>query len=315
MHAALAHKLAAHYFQIADTASALLLAAEAAEISRRLTENPHPHHRFQQLPALVAHMVYLGELKVRSDDLEGAVRVLNEAVAMSRECLYDRRYLDGWADVTQMHVHGLLWLTTALDGRGDLWPAIESSNDAVRIARELSIRGAHHGTSVLAQALARHALLAVRGGRSAEAQASADEAIQYLESHATEFETHAKSAVAADAHLAMGQALATEDQEASLLHLFRAAENYRRLVELIPHLFPLLTLLNVRVTIGNLLLQSDDRLRNAEFLTELIESHSDALVGQMPAPVRQFLDDIASSDESAWSTELKSRIVLLLQRF
>lgn len=315
MHAAVAHMLAAHHDQIADTVSALLLAAEAVEISRRLTENPHPHHRFQQLPALIAHMVYLGELKVRSDDLEGAVRELTEAVAMSRECLYDRRYLDGWADVTQMHVHGLLWLTTALDRRGDLWPAIECSNDAVRIARELSIRGAHHGTSVLAQALVRHALLAVRGGRSAEAQASADEAIQYLESHATEFDTHTRSAVAADAHLAMGQTFATEDQESSLLHLFRAAENYRRLVELIPHLFPLLTLLNVRVTIGNLLLQSDERLRNAEVLTELVESHSDALAGQMPAPVRQFLDDIASSDESAWSTELKSRIVQLLQRF
>lgn len=315
MHSALAHTLAAHYDQIGDTASALLLAAEAAEISRRLTENPHPHHRFQQLPALVTQMVYLGELQVRSDDLGGAVRVLTEAVAMSRECLYDRRYLDGWADVTRMHIHGLLWLTTALDRRGDLWPAIESSNDAVRIARELSMRGADHGTSVLAQALARHALLAFRGGRSADAQACADEAIQYLESHATEFDMHVRSAVAADAHLAMGQALASKDPEASLLYLFRAAENYRNLVELIPHVFPLLTLLNVRVTIGNMLSQSDDRLRNAEFLTELIESHSDALAGRLPAPVRQFLGNIAASDESAWSTELKSRVERVLQRF
>lgn len=314
-HAALAHGLAVYYDRMTDAASALPLANEAAEVSRRLVENPHPHHRFQQLPALVQLTVYLGELRLRSDDFAEGVRILTDAVEMSRECLYNRRYLDGWDSVMRVHVHGLLWLTTAFEGQGELWSAVESSNDAVRIARELAVRGAYQGTSVLSQALSRHARLAARVGRSAEAQASAEEAIQYLQTHAVEFDTQASSAVAGDAHMAIGMALISDDQEASLLHLFRAAGNYRDLIDLTPHPFPLLTLLHLRVTIGNLLLDSADRLHNAEVLTELIETRGASMAGQMPPLVRQFLSDIALSEAPAWSAELKSRIEQVLERF
>jgi tetratricopeptide (TPR) repeat protein len=315
VHANLAHELAAHHDRMSDTAAALPLAEEATEVLRRLVENPYPHHRFQHLPALVRHTVYLGELKLRTDNLAEAVRVLTEAVEMSRECLYSRRYLDGWADVVQAHVNGLLWLTTAFELHGELWAAVESSNDAVRIGRELAVRGAYLGTSVLSQALSRHARLATRVGRNAEAQASAGEAIQYLQTHAAEFDAYTKNAVAGDAHMAIGLALLADDQEASLLHLFRAAGSYRDLVDLTPHPFPLLTFLNLRVTIGNLLLDSGDRLHNAEVLTEFIETRGADLAGQMPPGLRQFFSDIASSDDPAWSAELRSRIKQVLENF
>jgi tetratricopeptide (TPR) repeat protein len=314
-HAALAHELAAHYDRTSDAASALSLATEAVEIMRRLVQNPHPHHRFQQLPALVQLTVYLGELKVRNDNFAGGEQVLTEAVQMSRECLYDRRYLDGWDSVMKVHVHGLLWLTTAFEGQGELWSAVESSNDAAGIARELAMRGADQGTSVLSQTLARHARLAARMGKNVEARASAEEAIQYLQTHATEFDPQASSGVEGDAHMAIGMALLSDDQETALLHLFRAAGHYRDLIDLIPHPFPLLTFLHLRVMIGNLLLDSADRLRNAEVLTEVIETRGARMAGQMPPVVRQFFSDIASSEAPAWSAELKSRIGQILEHF
>jgi tetratricopeptide (TPR) repeat protein len=321
IHAALALTLATHHDQMAETTEALSLAAEAVDTLRRLTENPHPHHRFQHLPALVASTVALGELNARAGNFERAVEILTEAVGMSRESLYDRRYLDDWSSTMQMHVHGLLWLTTAFEGQGGYWAAVETSNDAVRIARELSIRDAYQGTSVLAQALSRHSRLAAQVGRGAEAQASAQEAIEYLGSHAAEFNLHARLAVAGDAHLALGLARvvddggAVDDREAALLHLLRAADEYRSLIDLTPHPFPLVTLLDLRVMIGNLLVPNEHRLRNAEVLTELIETHGAKLGGEMPPRVHELLRDILSSDEAAWSAELKSRVEQLLQRF
>lgn len=314
-HVALAYQLAAHYDRMSDAASALPLAEEAVEALRRLVENPHPHHRFQQLPGLVQCTVYLGELMVRNDDFAGGGRVLTEAVEISRECLHDRRYLAGWDHVIKIHVNGLLWLTTAFEGQGELWPAVESSNDAAGIARELALRGANQGASVLAQALSRHARLVARVGRNSEARKSAEEAIQYLRTHAAEFDLQTSNSVAADAHMAIGVALLSDDQDASLSHLFRAAGHYRDLIDLTPHPSSLLTFLHLRVTIGNLLQDSADRLHNAEVLTEVIETQGARMAGQMPPHVRQFLSDIAGSEVPAWSAELRSRIEQILDRF
>ncbi|RZT25846.1 tetratricopeptide repeat protein [Mycobacterium sp. BK558] len=317
LHAELAHALAGTYGLLNDLAPALEFAHEAAVMCQELTDKPQPHHRFKHLPALAAYTLYLGELKARSGDSADAVETLIDGVGKSRECVYDHRYLDDWATVMRVHVRGLLSLSTAFSELNQHWPSIAAADDAIRVAHEIATRDGPDGMLTLAQALTSHAHCALRLGKRVDARNSAEEAIQRLENTPAGLDEALHAVTSAGAYSALGESLAADDKDAALLALIQAAERYRFLFSNSGELGQLIAILQLRVSIGNLLVQTeshrDDVEHNAEVLTELVERHRAELMGQLPERVRVFLVDNAASDVSTWSSTLKSRIAEALQ--
>ncbi|OCB08921.1 hypothetical protein A5717_27085 [Mycolicibacterium porcinum] len=319
LHAELAHVLAGTYGLLDDLAPALGFAREAVVMCQELTDKPEPHHRFKHLPALAASTLYLGELKARFGDSADAVETLIDGVGKSRECVYDHRYLDDWAPVMRVHVRGLLSLSTAFSELNQHWPSIAAADDAVRMAHEIATRDGPDGMLTLAQALTTHAHCALRLGKNVDALNSAQEAIQRLENTPAGIDEALHAVTSAGAYSALGQSLAADGKDAALLALIQASERYRVLFSDSGELGQLITILQLRVSIGNLLVEieshRDDVEHNAEVLTELVERHRVALMGRLPERVRAFLEDNASSEVSTWSSVLKSRIAEALQYF
>ncbi|WP_155946801.1 tetratricopeptide repeat protein [Mycobacterium sp. URHD0025] len=315
-HANLAHLLAAAKQGLADFESAIALAEEAVAVRQKLVDRPEPHHRFQHLPALVAHMFLAGELLFRNGNLGAAASVLRNAVEISRECLYDHWNLDDWEPITQMHVRGVQWLSITHVALGDFWPSVTTANDAVRVARELSARDGDRATLLLPQALVLQSHHALNVARHKDARRAAEEAIGYLEAADSVAAENDRDALLGDAYLALAQSRLGDDVDDALNAMFRAAGLYLSLATRTGRFDALVAVVEIRVRISDQLVLNESpptHVRsNAEALTELLERHGPALHGLVSHRVRDFLAKVATCDDSYWSDDLKRRAEQLL---